>query len=445
MRFQRRTKTLAAAVLLALSPMASAFCPLDGAKPFTAGPVNPANGFASYVQDSQGLALELCLTGDGDRHLLLRSRPFPTISFPWTVGFGAEAFWWLSDNAFTNASVGWVVVMAAEAAWAAEVPGAGEQFPFTRLRIRIDTVQPGIYTMTHPYGQDTFTVTTVGAGFDVREVFDIPFAPAAQGQGRVAPWLKSVGAPFTDPPAPGQRDPFIGNGTPLPVTGSPCGNNFVRVSATALNGVTPLLLDAGDADGDGSDLTVTQSNFTVRGQVYAGNVNTPLAVNGATFSRDATGAGLLNVFATAPTDATVSTAGAIATTDGQGRFFASQTLAAAAPTPATVDVTATATAADLTRANNLPNTVAAVPVVDVVSITSAQATCSGGPAAPVCSLTVTAASSDVSGAPVLTATGFGDLAAGSLTVPNLSVLPATVTVTSATGGSDTEPVRILNQ
>lgn len=437
MRFTLR-KGMAAAIALAFSQAVFAVCPADGAKPFTTGPADPLNGFASYVQDSQGLALQLCLAGNG-AGICFFDPPIVNNAFSQAIGFGPEAFWWLAENAFTGPAVEWVIVMAAEAAWAAEVPGPGEQFPFTRLRTRVTTTLAGIYTVTHPWGIRTYTVPTSGTR-TISEPIDIPFAPGGQGQGLVGPWLTNVGAPFTDAATPGAL--FVGNGTPLPVTGSPCGNNFVRVSAVALDGVTPIAIDPADADGDGSTSGVSQPLFSIFGQVYTGTVQTPLAVTGATFSRDAAGAGLLNVFSTAPTDAAVTASSVASTTDGQGHFFSSQPLTGAPPV--TVDVTATA-AADPLRANNLPTTVSAVPVADVVSITSAQATCTGGPAAPVCSLTVTAASSDIQGAPALTVTGFGAIVAGSLTVPGLTVVPATVTVTSAAGGSDTEPVRILNQ
>jgi hypothetical protein len=435
---------MAAALSLALSQAALAACPLEGTKPFTAGPVHPVNGFAAYVRDAEGLALELCLTGDGTG-ICFFDPPIANNSFSQTIGFGPEAFWWLADNTLTTAAVDWTVVMAAEAAWAAEVPGPGEQFPFTRLRIRLDVAEPGIYTMTHPYGQETFTVTTVtDAGRpiknEVNETFDIPFAAGAQGAGRVGPWLTSVGAPFTSPLAPAAL--FIGDGTPRPALGSPCGNNLVRVSATGLDGVTPLVIDAADADSDGSTGSVSQPAFSIFGQVYAGAVGTPLAADAARYSRDAAGAGFLAVFAAAPGDANVAALGATAVADGRGRFFASQAIDAAPP--ASVAVTASANPADPLRANNLPTTVS-VDVADLVTITRAEATCSGAPPARSCSLTVAAASSDVFGAPALTLAGFGAMTSGTLTVPGLTVVPASVTVTSSAGGSDTEPVRIVNQ
>ena len=57
----------ATALLLGLGGQAAhAACPADGGTPFLAGPIEPTdpanpayNGFASYVQDSQGLALAL--------------------------------------------------------------------------------------------------------------------------------------------------------------------------------------------------------------------------------------------------------------------------------------------------------------------------------------------------------------------------------------------------
>jgi hypothetical protein len=83
-------------------------------------------------------------------------------------------------------------------------------------------------------------------------------------------------------------------------------------------------------------------------------------------------------------------------------------------------------------------------VKDVVTITRADATCSA--ATGLCTLAVEARSTDQSAAaPALTAAGFGPLTAGVLTPsPSVAVLPAAVTVTSESGGSDSEPVRVIH-
>jgi hypothetical protein len=412
--------------LLGLSQAAFAACPQDGAKPFKAGPVHPVNGFASYVQDSEGLALELCLSGDGNG-ICFFDPAIPNNQFSEAIGFGAEGFWWLAEGSVATTQVDALVVMAAEAAFAAEVPGPGEQFPFTRLRIRIDTTNPGIYTLTHPYGQQTWTLETAGVKA-VNETNDLQFAPNAMNQGRVGPWLTSVGAPFADPlGGPGS---FIGNGTPLPAVGSPCGTDFVRLTATQLNGA-PLNIDPTDLDGDGRTDSVSSNLFTIFGKHYEGTVQTPLTA-AATYSRAADGSVRVNVFAKAPTTATVTAlVGATPTSlGGDGdRYFASLTLPAGSAIPA-VEVTADN---NPPLVNNLDTTQAPA-VSDVVAISKAEATCGGAPRT--CTLVIEASSSDPSASAALTGTG---------TVSGLTVVPATVTVTSTGGGSDTEPVKVINQ
>lgn len=436
-------KKVALAVLVALgtvSAPAMAACPTDGAKPFMAGPVHPVNGFATYLQDSEGRALELCLTGDGNG-ICFFDPVVPNNQFSQLIGFGGEAFWWLGEGTVASNSVNALVVMAAEAAFAAGDPAPGEQFPFTRLRVRIDVTDPGVYTLVYPYGQKTWTITQAminangGGGKIVNETNDIQFAPDATSQGVVGPWLVNVGAPFADPlGGPGE---FVGNGTPLPATGSPCGTNFVKLTATALNGATPLNIDPTDVDGDGRLDSVSSDLFTIFGKHYAGLVQTPLTA-ASSYTRAQDGSGRINVFAKAPTTATVTaTVGGNVTSMAResDRYFASVALPVGSPVPA-VSVTADNNPPLI---NNLDTT--ATPIAtDVVTVTKAEATCTLG----VCTLVVEASSSDLAQLPALS-TEFGALTAGSLTVPGLSVVPPYVTVTSAGGGSDIEPVKVINQ
>ncbi len=444
---------LATAMLFALNPAAQAACPADGATPFLAGPIDPVNpadpdynGFASYVQDTQGLALALCL----DANMCFFDPPILNNAFSVQIGFGAEAFWWLSEaNLTTVTGLDALVVMAAEAAFITEEPGDGEQFPFTRLRLRADVPFPGIYTITHPYGRETFVIPAVGKGQEIRESFDIEFMPNAVNRGRVGPWLtwdnftNQVGVPgdpLLDLNGDGLSD-FVGDAaTPHAVKGSPCGNNFFRVEAVQLNGVTPLNFDPDDEDGDGSISSITTPLFVTSGRVFPGNVATPLVVDAATYSRAADGR--VNVFATAPTTAEVTFSGGAvlpggeqpAAGDGAGRFFGS---AALGDVPGNVQVTAT----NVAQANNdqITRTVA---VHDVVSIFQADYDNTAK------TLSVVAASSDQASPPTLTVLGFGLLdctvpAQCTRTETGLNVAPAKVTVQSGAGGSAEKAVRVI--
>ena len=437
-----KTSLLAAAMLGVFATSARAACPADGATPFFAAPVDPNNGFALYVEDSQGLALALCLNAN----VCFFDPVIPGNLFSEQIGFGAEGFWWLGESSIVTAGgLDALIVMGAEAAFLNEVPDPAETFPFTRLRIRVDIPTPGIYTITHPYGQETYVLPAAGVRA-INDSFDIEFMPNAVNQGRVAPWLTWDTYP-TDPALDllgndGVAD-YIGDiNVPHAIKGSPCGNNFFRVEAVALDGITPIVIDPADQDGDGSTSSVTETLFAVQGRVFPGNVETPLTVDGVTYSRNAGGITRLNVHATAPSTAAVNfdttvdgavSAGSVPLANDGGRFFATQLLGNAAP-PATVEVVAT----NVAQPNN-DTAVRVAPVHDMVHVLLATYQTASG------TLDVAAESSDLFNHPTLTVVGFGALdALGTLRASNLNVAPATVTIRSSAGGITVAPVKVIN-
>jgi hypothetical protein len=122
-------------------------------------------------------------------------------------------------------------------------------------------------------------------------------------------------------------------------------------------------------------------------------------------------------------------------TDANGAWYG-QTANDPTGTTRTVSVRTASTAGPNTPTNG------ASPLVDMVTISRAQYSLSAH------TLTVEAASSDEVTPPVLTVngqpltpTGVGVLQSATLT--GLTIPPATITVTSANGGSDTEEVVIL--
>jgi hypothetical protein len=439
---------VAAALALPVTTAALAACPADGARPFLAGPVNPTNGFAEYVQDSNNLALELCLTGDPNAAtaVCFFDPAIPGVPFSEQIGFGPEAFWWLAEGALDTAATDPVngdtfsalVVMAAEAAFATEVPADGDQFPFTRLRIRINAPFPGIYTLTHPYGTATYVVPADGitAGQEIRESFDIVFTPNQQNQGRVGPWLQQVAGPFTFPEFPGAT--FIGNGDVGPVEGSPCGNNFVRVSTAPLvAGDPPVIIDPQDIDNDGSVISVGTTDFAVFGKIFDGKLGTALISERTTYDRAGTpnATGQVDAFATSTATANVTVSSVAApTTDlvmaapGGTRRWNSEVLANAGALPPTVEVKASEPTAttDPTRLVRL--------LTDVVRITKAEYNATTNV------LLIEANSSDASVTPTLTVAEFGRPA--NTGIATLAP-PATVSVFSSAGGSDTELVTVI--
>jgi hypothetical protein len=182
------------------------------------------------------------------------------------------------------------------------------------------------------------------------------------------------------------------------------------------------------------------------GKVHAGALATPLLIERTSYGR-ATGAlgtvAQQDLFVKAPpsTDATVTAIDANAQpvtmtdTDANGAWYG-QTANDPTGTARIVSLTAAPTAG--------PNTITTSPspLVDLVSVSRAEYSLAAH------TLTVEAASSDEASPPTLTVngqtlspTGVGVLQRATLT--GLTIPPATVTVTSANGGSDTEQVVVL--
>ncbi len=420
-RARLRNGVLASAFLLASAPVAYAACPLDGATPLNIGPINPQNGFPEYVQDAQGLALSICL----DEPMCFFDPVDPDNPFSVQIGFGAEGFWWAAEAGIaTPSGFDARLIMAAEAAFNLEVPVDGDQFPFTRLRIRMDGVEPGIYTVTHPFGQESFLLGE-GERPRIRTSYDIEFAADSVHQGRVGPFLTWDNTEPAPPPG------YIGDASIAhTIAGSPCGTNFFRIEATALDGVTPI-----DLDGAGSNVVQTDQ-FIVMGKLFDGLTGTPLSVSRSTYAR--VNPGQVDVFARSTNTATVTLeggpnlpAGPIPMQgDGNGLFWVTVPLENSGILPAVVEVTAS------NPPDNADTTLLSL-LTDVVTITRADYDTATGV------LTVEAHSSDEASPPTLTAGVHGELQAGVLVASNVAVPPGFITVTSSAGGFDTEPVRII--
>ena len=205
---------------------------------------------------------------------------------------------------------------------------------------------------------------------------------------------------------------------PVFVTGSPVGTNYFQICTDT--GVFPI----------NNQPCVKFNQFTLTGRVFNG---IPFDLTKAYYIRDAAGAGTVDVFGkTSSTSATASysVSGAGLTTTimskqvANGNLFASIPFAAGITLPASVTITATDPPKSPTAlSSNL---------VDLVSISSAVYNAAAQ------SLTINAASSDQRAPlPTLTETGLGILVNGALTVTGVVAPPATVTVTSSKGGTDT--------
>jgi hypothetical protein len=305
--------------------------PACGPTGFSAGPstsimidgVGRPSGFSGKVVDSNGVSLVSCLNGSGTPDGTAAN---PCAFFPVepgnalsaALGQGLEAFWFLAENLFTTsgpASVNARIVMGLESTFTTPTVVDGAQTQFQRFRARINVNATGYYTLEHPWGSKTWQVTTLLSGdglskSEINETVDTPFSPGQAVAGQVAPFLMWDAAVAPAPPVG-----YLGDGfTPHAVLGSACGRNFVRLTAVALDNVTPITIDPTDADGDGRSDRYASPHFIVMGQEAPATLSaTPRRLDFSAQSMGTTSPAL--AFTLANLSAAPVTVGAISITD----------------------------------------------------------------------------------------------------------------------------------
>lgn len=304
-------KITAVATMLALASAAHA--DLNRVGPAN-NPSPPGNGFPAWYQDLNGMVLDLCLptvTATQDPQELQQTACLlvtpPPYTFP--AAFPDEAFYHrvVSDPMTTSTSgKRAILVLALEAAFGSGTPVAGQQMVFARIRVTAGVPFDGTYTVTHPYGTETFANVVAGAGN--RDIFfteDVGLAPLNFTDAlvsRVGPFLQHVedtlidpatGQPFVPFPGgpaaqplvlpfdpvtgfiPGVSRYFLGDGvTSRYITGSPFNTNYFEM--------------CGPFDGPGQpDRCIRQNLFTVTGMLHDPNavVGSPLSVTRASYGR----------------------------------------------------------------------------------------------------------------------------------------------------------------
>ncbi len=388
------------------------------------GPVDPANGFPMWYQDTPGTKLELCLDGDGLNGPCFFDPVDP--ANPWSVqtGFGGEAFYWYGEAAILGAgAVDALLVLGLEAAYSAGDPVNGDQITFGRVRVRVTGLPvDGIYTIYHPYGRLDFNVVRDPLGKrDINYVADIgigPFSGALKSS--IGPYLRWVGPDVVDPARP-YVDPlsgiaYLGNPqVPHQVTGSPLGTNFFMI-------VGPRGAVLNTINGTSVISTV---NFVLFGKIAT---RAGVKVDRAAYQRDALGAGFVDVFASSLPAQNLQVTGvgalgvAMREEPGAGRYYARIPFdGATTPLPATIGVT---------NISDVPPGIVTVPVTDTVWALNFFDPSSQ-------TLLFAALSSDQSALPPIITPIDAPVFLG----PGLIAPPAFITQTAVPGGgSDTEPV-----
>ncbi|QCY11866.1 Ig-like domain-containing protein [Pseudomonas sp. MPC6] len=431
---------------LTLSLSGSAFAQLAAVDP---GPYTFATGkFPMWYQDNNQLSMELCQSRAASSRVppsvppaymcILLAEPgvyddAQPMIFP--DNWPPEAFWFLAETAIPQVgNSGYeleVYVAGIEAAFASENPVDGDQQSFARIRLRISVPTAGVYTITHPYGVETVNVTTPGRrAINITRDIGIGAPGNFSGvlNGNVGPFLRSVNGPYTEMnPDTGTVDTFVGDpNLTEQVTGSPNNTNFVRIQGPAG--------------------TIETNLFTVSGKVLDNRAQTPVEIDRATYRRTDTGT-RVEVFGKSGNTSSLCLRESIAlvpgpplspclinmTGDNNGLFFGQRQFTG--NVPPVVVVTAT------NPTGTTRPTAVSSKLTDVVKVQTARYNWSNH------SLLIEATSTDEVAVPDMVAQGYGRLSKTGtlqrLTVADLPQPPATVTIKSARGGSDTEPVVVV--
>jgi len=431
---------------LTLSLSGSAFAQLAAVDP---GPYTFATGkFPMWYQDNNQLKLELCQSRAASSRVPVTTPPSfmcilaaepgvyddaQPMVFP--DNWPGEAFWFAAETAIpqvgNNGYELEVYVAAVEAAFGAETPVDGDQVSFARIRLRASVPTPGVYTITHPYGVETINVTTTGRrAINLTRDIGIGAPGNFSGvlNGNVGPFLRSVNGPYTEMnPDTGTVETFVGDpNLTEQVTGSPNNTNFVRIQGPAG--------------------TIETNLFTVSGKVLDNRAQTPVEIDRVTYRRTDAGT-RVEVFGKSSNTSSLCFRESIALVpgpplspcllnmigDNNGLFFGQRQLTG--NVPPVVVVTAT------NPTGTTRPTAVSSKVTDVVKVQTARYNWSNH------SLLIEATSTDEVVVPDMVAQGYGRLSKTGtlqrLTVADLMQPPATVTIKSAAGGSDTEPVVVV--
>ncbi|QKV65182.1 cadherin-like domain-containing protein [Pseudomonas sp. 43A] len=432
---------------LALSLTGSAYAQLAAVDP---GPYTFATGkFPMWYQDSNNLSMELCQSRAASSRVGVTTPPAymctllpePGIfddSLPMVFpdNWPPEAFWFLAETTIPNNGAGYgmdAYVAGIEAAFASENPADGDQQSFARIRIRVNVPVAGTYVITHPYGVETVNVTTPGRRA-INITKDVGIGPPGDFTGAVngaiGPFLRSVNGPYTEVnPDTGGVETFVGDpNLTEAVTGSPFNTNFVRIVGPSGAG------------------TIQTTLFTVAGKVLDSRQQTHVDIDRATYRRTSAGV-RAEVFAKADSSSTLCFRETVAllpgppptpcqtslTGDNTGLFFGQRL--GNGTLPSVVVVTAT-NPAGTTRPTSVSSK-----LTDVVKVQTARYNWANK------TLLIEATSTDEVAVPDMVAQGYGRLSkTGTLqriTVADLTQPPASVTVKSAAGGSDTEAVVVV--
>ncbi|GAB3776812.1 IPT/TIG domain-containing protein [Ramlibacter monticola] len=288
---------ISAAVLLACAAAAPAYAGLE-----RAGPVNPTpsvGGFPAWYQDQTGITLEFCdLTtqAEWDNGWCLLAPPDgPAGGLPeaFPTNFFDEHFWYAADNVMLDPANGFraKLVIALEAAFAAELPIQGDQTVFARHRIDIRPLPfDGDYRVITPFSDVTYFDQAAGDRIFATEDVGIACTPGnfdcALG-GKLGPFLlpSPVAGGSEVPPmpdlqtSPAGTDPFYDqlvalNGAPTPAPGT--GKKYLADPARVGPVTGSPLPDITTYDTDGTSKLRNHNTFRIEVRPSTPDRNAPV-------------------------------------------------------------------------------------------------------------------------------------------------------------------------
>ncbi|MFS0577110.1 IPT/TIG domain protein [Sporosarcina sp. 179-K 3D1 HS] len=404
------------------------------------GPINPFDGFPIWYKDENGLRLQLNVDPtDPFSGITSADLPDPTqpVSFP--DNYPEEAFYLQAEAEMTTGTGERArLVLALEAAFVNDVPRINEQIVFGRVRVRVSGLQANAqYTVTHPYGIETFIVEPDPRNPTVGEINFTEDMGGMNGgdfdfvlNSRVQPFLQ------WDPAvAPAAPVGYIGDPAVLhPITGSQFidqfgqAQNYFRIEGPGIGIGSP---DRSTTPGLDPDHCIETRNFSVIGKISTiSGVDVPRA----TYTQTADDLGVIDVFATSDDiDQSIQVTGTgidpTVLPGSIGQYFARVQFSGSRP-PSSITVTNLSDEPDSHKEVVPSDFITASANYDVDSQT----------------LTIEAVSSDAIGLPILSAEdfGLGELVISSTGIlsMNLPFAPATVTIRSTAGGSRTIPVTV---
>lgn len=416
------------------------------------GPYTLATGkYPMWYEDPDGMRLELCQSKTlSSRAGSPQAPAYMCIIIPepgvfddlqpmvFPNNWPPELFWFLAEAQIAPppGNDGYELeayVAGIEAAFGLDTPSDGDQVSFARIRLRVNIPVTGTYTITHPYGVETFDVTETGRRV-INMTRDIGIGAPGDYSGAllgdVGPFLRRAAGNYTETnPETGEVETFIGDPNLLEtVVGSPFDTNYIEIVGPAGRLYTDV--------------------FSVSGKLYDNNLPTPVEVERSSYRRTSEGTHM-EVFASAPNTSNLCYRESLElvagtppspclvnlTPDNNGQFHVRQAPSGDLPPFLVV------TAAHNSGVTSPTST--STPLVDVVKVGAARYSWADR------SLHIEAVSSDEVNVPDLVAEGYGRLTrdgtAQSLTVADLAQPPAFITVKSSAGGSDREPVTVVGE